>query len=74
VGAPGHGDYEYVLDQFAPTFTHGFAGAHALGGERSSRAAQRAWFERLFRLLPGPCSASLTCSFAAGRGGQVPPP
>jgi ketosteroid isomerase-like protein len=47
------GDYEYVLDQFAPTFTHGFAGAHALGGERSSRAAQRAWFERLFRLLPG---------------------
>jgi ketosteroid isomerase-like protein len=49
----GRGDYEHVLEQFAPTFTHRFAGNHALGGERSSRAAQRAWFERLFRLLPG---------------------
>jgi ketosteroid isomerase-like protein len=47
------GDYEYVLDQLAEPFTHSFAGDHALGGERSSRAAQRAWFERLFRLLPG---------------------
>jgi ketosteroid isomerase-like protein len=49
----GRGDYEYVLEQFARTFTHRFAGDHALGGERSSRDAQRAWFERLFRLLPG---------------------
>jgi ketosteroid isomerase-like protein len=47
------GDYAYVLDQLAPTFTHSFAGDHALGGERSSRDAQQAWFERLFRLLPG---------------------
>jgi ketosteroid isomerase-like protein len=47
------GDYGYVLDQFGPRFTHSFAGDHALGGERSSPAAQRAWFERLFRLLPG---------------------
>jgi ketosteroid isomerase-like protein len=47
------GDYEYVLDQLTEPFTHSFAGDHALGGERSSRAAQRAWFERLFRLLPG---------------------
>jgi ketosteroid isomerase-like protein len=47
------GDYEYVLDQLVAPFTHSFAGDHALGGERSSRAGQRAWFERLFRLLPG---------------------
>jgi ketosteroid isomerase-like protein len=47
------GDYEYVLDQLAEPFTHSFAGDHALGGERSSRVAQRAWFERLFRLLAG---------------------
>jgi ketosteroid isomerase-like protein len=47
------GDYEYVLDQFAPAFTHSFAGEHALCGERVSRDAQRAWFQRLFRLLPG---------------------
>jgi ketosteroid isomerase-like protein len=49
----GRGDYEYVIDQFAPAFTHSFAGEHALGGERASRDAQRAWFKRLFRLLPG---------------------
>jgi ketosteroid isomerase-like protein len=49
----GRGDYGYVLDQLAPRFTHSFAGDHALGGERSSRDTQRAWFERLFRLLPG---------------------
>jgi ketosteroid isomerase-like protein len=47
------GDYGYVLAQFAPRFTHEFAGEHALGGERSSVDAQRAWFERLFRLLDG---------------------
>jgi ketosteroid isomerase-like protein len=49
----GRGDYDYVLDQLEPAFTHSFAGEHALGGERASRDAQRAWFERLFRLLPG---------------------
>jgi ketosteroid isomerase-like protein len=49
----GRGDYEYVLTQFAPAFTHSFAGEHALGGERASRDAQRAWFKRLFRLFPG---------------------
>jgi ketosteroid isomerase-like protein len=49
----GRGDYEYVLEQVAPSFTHRFAGNHALGGERSRRDAQRAWFERLFRVLPG---------------------
>jgi ketosteroid isomerase-like protein len=47
------GDSDYVLDQFAPVFTHSFAGEHALGGERASRDAQRAWFARLFRRLPG---------------------
>lgn len=47
------GDYEYVLEQLAPAFTHSFAGEHALGGVRSTREVQRAWFGRLFRLLPG---------------------
>jgi ketosteroid isomerase-like protein len=47
------GDFEHVLDQLAPAFTHSFAGDHALGGQRSSRGAQRAWFERVFRLLTG---------------------
>jgi ketosteroid isomerase-like protein len=45
-------DYRYVLEQFAPTFAHSFAGNHALGGERHRRETQRAWFERLFHLFP----------------------
>lgn len=65
------GDYGYVLDQLAPSFTHSFAGDHALGGERRSREAQRAWFQRLFRLLPALSSSSTTCSCAADRGGRA---
>lgn len=49
----GAGDYRFVLDQFAPNFKHSFAGEHSLGGERHSLERQRAWFERLFRVLPG---------------------
>jgi ketosteroid isomerase-like protein len=46
-------DYPYVLAQLAPHFAHEFVGDHALGGVRHSRAAMAAWFQRLFRLLPG---------------------
>lgn len=46
------GDYEFVLDQLAPGFSHRFVGDHALGGERNLIDSQRLWFERLFRLLP----------------------
>lgn len=49
----GAGDCEYVLDQLAPSFTHSFAGDHALSGTRRTIDSQRAWFERLDRLLPG---------------------
>jgi ketosteroid isomerase-like protein len=49
----GAGDYEYVLGQLAPSFSHSFAGDHALGGTRRTIDSQRAWFERLGRLLPG---------------------
>jgi ketosteroid isomerase-like protein len=47
------GDYEYVLDQFAPGFEYSFAGDHALGGMRHSREAMAGWFARLFELFPG---------------------
>jgi ketosteroid isomerase-like protein len=47
------GDYEYVLDQFAPEFEYSFAGDHALGGTRHTRASMTGWFERLFELFPG---------------------
>jgi ketosteroid isomerase-like protein len=49
----GDGDYDYVLGQLAPGFSHSFAGDHALGGTRRSPASQRAWFERIGRLIPG---------------------
>ncbi len=41
-----------MLDTLAPSFSHAFAGEHALAGVRRTRASQAAWFERLFRLLP----------------------
>ena len=43
---------EPLLDRCAPDMTHTFAGAHALGGTRTSRQAFRAWLDRLYRLFP----------------------
>jgi ketosteroid isomerase-like protein len=45
-------DYEAILAQLAPHFTISFVGDTTLGGTRSTPAAQRAWFQRLFRLFP----------------------
>jgi len=41
-----------LLDRCAADVRHTFAGAHALGGTRHTRAAFRAWLDRLFRLFP----------------------
>jgi hypothetical protein len=49
----GRGDAQPVLDAFAPRFTHAFLGTSAMGGARHSLAATKAWYERLYRLLPG---------------------
>jgi ketosteroid isomerase-like protein len=51
-GAVSRGDAQPVLRSFAPRFEHAFIGAHALGGSRTSLAATRRWYERLYRLLP----------------------
>ncbi|GAA2594668.1 hypothetical protein SMC26_36120 [Actinomadura fulvescens] len=45
--------YTDLLKRFAPAFEYEFVGDHALGGRRTVLAAQKAWFERMFRLLPG---------------------
>jgi ketosteroid isomerase-like protein len=51
--AVSRGDAEPVLASFASRFEHRFLGEdHALGGSRTSLAATRAWYERLYRLLP----------------------
>ena len=47
------GDYAYVIDQLAPQFVHRFAGDHTLAGTRHRPEAVRAWYQRLYRLLPG---------------------
>ena len=47
------GDPEAMIRSLAPRFTYRFYGDHALGGERTSASAMRAWWGRVFRLLPG---------------------
>jgi ketosteroid isomerase-like protein len=51
-GAVNRGDAEPVLRLFAHRFEHSFVGDHALGGVRTTLAATRRWYERLYRLLP----------------------
>jgi ketosteroid isomerase-like protein len=46
------GDAEPVLELFAPEFEHVFLGESALGGTRRTLPKTRAWYERLYRLLP----------------------
>lgn len=50
--ALNRGDYRPMLDGLARDFTYTFAGDHALGGTRTSRAAMEAWWQRVFRLFP----------------------
>lgn len=51
--AVNSGDAEPVIAAFAPIFEHRFLGDdHALGGSRTSLAAVRDWYGRLYRLLP----------------------
>jgi ketosteroid isomerase-like protein len=46
------GDAGPVIDGFAHNFEHYFVGDHAFGGARRTKEATRAWYERLYRLLP----------------------
>ena len=50
--AVSRGDAAPVLTAFASRFEHSFLGDTALGGTRTSLTKTRAWYERLFRLLP----------------------
>jgi len=50
--AVSRGDAEPVITAFAPRFEHFFIGNTALGGSRSTLAATRAWYDRLYRLMP----------------------
>jgi ketosteroid isomerase-like protein len=46
------GNYEYALSGVGTIIEHHFAGSHCLGGQRTSVAALRLWFQRLYRLFP----------------------
>lgn len=46
------GDYQPLLALYADDVHQKFAGDHALGGERSSKAKVELWFQRFVRLLP----------------------
>ena len=46
------GDWPAAVEDVADDVHHIFPGDNSLGGERHSRAAMEAWFERLYRLLP----------------------
>ncbi len=47
------GDAPGLVDRMAPDVHHRFPGHHALGGSRTGTEDVGAWFDRLFRLLPG---------------------
>lgn len=51
--ALGRQDVNYVVGGMARRFEHIFPGNHTLGGVRHTKPSIRAWFERLFRVLPG---------------------
>jgi ketosteroid isomerase-like protein len=46
------GRYDRIVPQFAASHRHVFFGDHALGGERRSLEATRAWYGRLARIFP----------------------
>jgi ketosteroid isomerase-like protein len=48
------GNWEPMVASMAPDFTYRFYGEHALSGERHTHAALRAWWQRVFRILPNP--------------------
>lgn len=51
--AVSRGDAEPVFTMFAGRFEHVFLGEdHALGGTRTSMGQLRAWYGRLYRLMP----------------------
>jgi ketosteroid isomerase-like protein len=51
--ALSRGDAPALLANMSPHVHHTFPGHHALGGVRTTRDDVSAWFDRLFRLLPG---------------------
>lgn len=59
-------DPEPMLTGLGSRFRYEFHGEHALGGVRTTETAMRAWWDRVFRLIPG---AKFTILDVLVRGG-----
>jgi ketosteroid isomerase-like protein len=46
------GNFEHVVQQFAPKVVFSFMGDHPLGGERHGQEETRAWFQKLHGFFP----------------------
>jgi ketosteroid isomerase-like protein len=46
------GNFEHVIQQFAPKVVFSFMGNHVLGGERHGQEEVRAWFQKLHDFFP----------------------
>lgn len=51
--AINQGDYATMVEGLDDKFSYRFHGDHALGGFRCTKESMTAWWERVFRLLPG---------------------
>jgi ketosteroid isomerase-like protein len=47
-----HGNYQAIIDSLAPNFIYRFIGDTPLGGTRTRKSSMKAWFERIYRLVP----------------------
>jgi ketosteroid isomerase-like protein len=46
------GNFQAIIDSLAPNFVYRFVGDTPLGGTRTRRSSMKAWFERIYRLVP----------------------
>jgi ketosteroid isomerase-like protein len=46
------GNWQAIIDTLSPTFVYRFVGNTPLGGTRTTKPAMRAWFQRIYRLVP----------------------
>jgi ketosteroid isomerase-like protein len=50
--AANNGNWHKIIDTLADGFVYRFIGDTPLGGTRTSRSAMKAWFERIYILVP----------------------
>jgi ketosteroid isomerase-like protein len=46
------GEWQAIIDGLSPNFVYRFIGDTPLGGTRTKRSSMKAWFERIYRLVP----------------------